>query len=128
MDFQLKTAAFSPNGRIPDVYTCEGEDMPPPLAWSGAPAGTASFALIVDRPPLRWAVSMVGCVKEGGSLAGNVSASSLSSRLSRSRGRVRDFQGPGIPSKTGRRNAAKNAGRPDSLGVGMLLGPGRADF
>ena len=50
MAFQLKTAAFLPNGRIPDIYTCEGEDVPPPLVWSGAPAGTKSFALIVDDP------------------------------------------------------------------------------
>jgi Raf kinase inhibitor-like YbhB/YbcL family protein len=50
MAFQLKTAAFPPNGRIPDIYTCEGEDVPPALAWSGAPAGTESFALIVDDP------------------------------------------------------------------------------
>jgi phosphatidylethanolamine-binding protein (PEBP) family uncharacterized protein len=50
MDFQLETAAFPPNGPIPDIYTCEGEDVPPPLAWSGAPAGTKSFALIVDDP------------------------------------------------------------------------------
>jgi Raf kinase inhibitor-like YbhB/YbcL family protein len=50
MPFQLKSAAFRPNGRIPDTYTCEGEDVPPPLVWSGAPAGTKSFALIVDDP------------------------------------------------------------------------------
>src|ERR1700704_3987799 len=50
MAFQLKTAAFPPNGLIPELYTCEGEDVPPPLAWSGAPAGTKSFALIVDDP------------------------------------------------------------------------------
>jgi Raf kinase inhibitor-like YbhB/YbcL family protein len=50
MAFELKTAAFPPNGRIPDIYTCEGEDVPPPLAWSGAPAGTKSLALIVDDP------------------------------------------------------------------------------
>jgi phosphatidylethanolamine-binding protein (PEBP) family uncharacterized protein len=50
MAFQLKTSAFAPNGRIPDVYTCEGEEVPPPLAWNGAPAGTKSFALIVDDP------------------------------------------------------------------------------
>jgi phosphatidylethanolamine-binding protein (PEBP) family uncharacterized protein len=50
MAFQLKTAGFRPSGRIPDIYTCEGEDVPPPLVWSGAPAGTKSFALIVDDP------------------------------------------------------------------------------
>ncbi|HUH12110.1 MAG TPA: YbhB/YbcL family Raf kinase inhibitor-like protein, partial [Longimicrobiales bacterium] len=31
-------------------YTCEGEDLSPPLAWRGAPAGTKSLALIVDDP------------------------------------------------------------------------------
>jgi Raf kinase inhibitor-like YbhB/YbcL family protein len=36
-----------PNGRIPES---DGEDVPPPLIWSGAPAGTKSFALIVDDP------------------------------------------------------------------------------
>jgi phosphatidylethanolamine-binding protein (PEBP) family uncharacterized protein len=50
MAFQLKTAAFPANGRIPELYTCEGEDVPPPLVWSGAPAGAKSFAVIVDDP------------------------------------------------------------------------------
>jgi phosphatidylethanolamine-binding protein (PEBP) family uncharacterized protein len=36
MAFQLNTAAFPPNGRIPEIYKCEGEDVPPPLVWSGA--------------------------------------------------------------------------------------------
>jgi Raf kinase inhibitor-like YbhB/YbcL family protein len=31
-------------------YTCEGDDLSVPLAWSGAPSGTKSFALIVDDP------------------------------------------------------------------------------
>ena len=50
MAFQLQTTAFLPNGRIPDIYTCEGEDVPPPLAWSNPPPGTRSLALIVDDP------------------------------------------------------------------------------
>jgi hypothetical protein len=50
MAFQLKTAAFPANGRIPELYTCEGEDVPPPLVWSGAPAGAKSFAVIPMRP------------------------------------------------------------------------------
>ena len=48
MAFQLKAVAFPPNGRIREVQTCEGEDVPPPLVWSAAPAGTKSFALIVN--------------------------------------------------------------------------------
>jgi Raf kinase inhibitor-like YbhB/YbcL family protein len=31
-------------------YTCQGQDISPPLAWSGAPDGTRSFVLIVDDP------------------------------------------------------------------------------
>ena len=46
----LTSSAFAPNGEIPTVHTCEGADTSPPLAWSGAPAGTKSFALVVDDP------------------------------------------------------------------------------
>jgi Raf kinase inhibitor-like YbhB/YbcL family protein len=37
-------------GAIPKRYTCDDANVSPPLAWSGAPAGTKSFALIVDDP------------------------------------------------------------------------------
>jgi len=47
---QLSSTAFSANGQIPAVHTCEGPDRAPSLAWSDAPAGTKSFALIVDDP------------------------------------------------------------------------------
>jgi Raf kinase inhibitor-like YbhB/YbcL family protein len=46
----ITSSAFVPGGSIPAVYTCEGEDISPPLSWSGAPSGTQSFALIVDDP------------------------------------------------------------------------------
>lgn len=46
----LKSEVFVSNGRIPARYTCDGENISPPLAWSGAPAGTRSYALIVDDP------------------------------------------------------------------------------
>lgn len=46
----LTSSAFKPQGKIPAQYTCEGVDVSPPLAWSGAPEGTKSFALIVDDP------------------------------------------------------------------------------
>ena len=49
-DFELSSSVFAPNGAIPSRYTCEGADVSPPLAWSGAPPGTASFALVVDDP------------------------------------------------------------------------------
>ena len=50
MTLALVSPAFSPNGSIPKEYTCDGDDLAPPLAWTGAPAGTKSFALIVDDP------------------------------------------------------------------------------
>jgi Raf kinase inhibitor-like YbhB/YbcL family protein len=50
MPLKITSLAFQPGGSIPSKYTCEGQDMSPPLAWSGAPANTKAFALIVDDP------------------------------------------------------------------------------
>lgn len=50
MALTLTSSAFEQDGKIPRAYTCEGKDLSPPLAWSGAPEGTKSFALIVDDP------------------------------------------------------------------------------
>lgn len=50
MTFNLKSSAFSDRADIPSRYTCDGEDVSPPLAWSGMPEGTKSLALIVDDP------------------------------------------------------------------------------
>jgi Raf kinase inhibitor-like YbhB/YbcL family protein len=47
---ELKSAAFQAGDLIPAKYTCDGEDMSPPLNWSDPPAGTQSFALISDDP------------------------------------------------------------------------------
>jgi len=50
MAFSITSPAFADQGSIPSVYTCEGRDIAPQLAWTGAPAGTKAFALIVDDP------------------------------------------------------------------------------
>src|SRR5207248_3247648 len=47
---RITSPAFAHQGEVPAAHTCEGQDRAPPLAWSGAPAGTKSFALIVDDP------------------------------------------------------------------------------
>ncbi len=47
---QVTSSAFGEGQRIPKKYTGEGEDVSPPLAWSGVPAGTQELALIVDDP------------------------------------------------------------------------------
>ena len=48
--FQLTSSAFESGKPIPDAYTVNGDDTSPPLAWSGAPEGSKSFALICDDP------------------------------------------------------------------------------
>jgi len=48
--FSIRSTAFSQNGSIPSKYTCEGEDVSPPLTWSNLPNGTQSLALIVEDP------------------------------------------------------------------------------
>jgi Raf kinase inhibitor-like YbhB/YbcL family protein len=50
MPLKLTSAAFGINGEIPRRYTCQGEDISVPLSWSGAPAATKGFLLIVDDP------------------------------------------------------------------------------
>ena len=50
MTFELRSSAFTVQGSIPRLYTCEGADVSPPLSWSGAPQSTRSFVLIVDDP------------------------------------------------------------------------------
>jgi Raf kinase inhibitor-like YbhB/YbcL family protein len=50
MPLTLTSPGFATGSAIPPAYTCDGKDMSPALAWAGAPAGTKSFALIVDDP------------------------------------------------------------------------------
>jgi Raf kinase inhibitor-like YbhB/YbcL family protein len=46
----LSSTAFAANATIPAKYTCEGANISPPLAWSGASSRARSFALIVEDP------------------------------------------------------------------------------
>ncbi len=50
MTLTLSSSAFTQGHPIPKKYTGEGEDVSPPLAWSGLPAGTKELALICDDP------------------------------------------------------------------------------
>jgi len=50
MIIQLSTSAFTEGSSIPAKYTCDGDDISPPLKWSGVPAGAKSLALICDDP------------------------------------------------------------------------------
>ena len=71
----ISSPAFAANTLIPARYTCTGQDVSPPLAWSGTPAGTRALALIVDDPDangwVHWVVvdlpAATGALDEGAS-------------------------------------------------------------
>lgn len=50
MIMKLFSSAFTDGGRIPVRYTCDGENISPPLSWSELPEETATLALICDDP------------------------------------------------------------------------------
>lgn len=50
MAFTLNSGSFHNGDVIPRDLTCDGSDASPALSWAGAPAGTKSFAMIVDDP------------------------------------------------------------------------------
>lgn len=105
--FVLSSSAFASGGVIPVKYSCDGQDLNPPLSWSGAPAGTKSFALIIDDPD---AVSVVGKVVDHWVLWNISSAAKSITEGSvppgASQGRSYDaskYQGPCPPSGTSHR-------------------------
>lgn len=50
MAFEMSSQAFKDGNAIPRRYTCDGEDLSPPLHWSVPPAETKSFVIIADDP------------------------------------------------------------------------------
>lgn len=44
----LQSTAFANDGKIPQQYTCYGENMSPPLRWLHPPKGTKSFVIFMD--------------------------------------------------------------------------------
>src|SRR6476469_494608 len=46
----VTSSAFQQGQSIPAKYTCDGENISPPLKWTDAPTATKSFALISDDP------------------------------------------------------------------------------
>ena len=49
-NMQLTSKVFVHDGKIPSKYTCDGENVSPPLTMSDVPAGVESLALVVDDP------------------------------------------------------------------------------
>lgn len=50
MEIKITSPAFEEGGLIPRKYTCDGDDVSPPLAWTGVPSNAATIALISDDP------------------------------------------------------------------------------
>jgi Raf kinase inhibitor-like YbhB/YbcL family protein len=46
----VSSPAFAAGATIPLVYTCAGDNVSPPLQWSGVPDGTSELAVVVDDP------------------------------------------------------------------------------
>jgi Raf kinase inhibitor-like YbhB/YbcL family protein len=47
---KISSPDFTPGGRLPARFTCDGENLSPALAWTGVPAGAASLALVCEDP------------------------------------------------------------------------------
>jgi Raf kinase inhibitor-like YbhB/YbcL family protein len=50
VELTIESSAFEMDGTIPKRYTCDGEDISPPLSWSELPAGTQSLVIVCDDP------------------------------------------------------------------------------
>ncbi|GAC1376183.1 MAG: YbhB/YbcL family Raf kinase inhibitor-like protein [Actinomycetota bacterium] len=50
MAFTLSSPAFEHNQLMPATYTCDGENISPPLSWSDVPEGTVEFVLLFEDP------------------------------------------------------------------------------
>jgi len=48
--FVLTSNDFSPDGAIPQTHAYDGSNISPHLEWTGVPAGTESFVLIMEDP------------------------------------------------------------------------------
>ena len=50
MTMTISSPAFAHNEMMPARYTCEGDNISPPLAWTAPPSGTKSLVMISDDP------------------------------------------------------------------------------
>jgi Raf kinase inhibitor-like YbhB/YbcL family protein len=78
----LSSDAFREGQPMPTQYTCDGANQSPPLSWGEPPAGTKSFALVVDDPDApngtfrHWGVQGIAAatrgIPEGSDLGGDI--------------------------------------------------------
>jgi Raf kinase inhibitor-like YbhB/YbcL family protein len=104
---RLTSGAFEHDGTIPVRYTCDGEDLSPPLSVAAIPAGTESLVLVMDDPDApggvwdHWVVSDIPPPSGSGELAIAAGAAPAGTAGSNSWGRT-GYGGPCPPSGTHR--------------------------
>ncbi len=104
MSLELTSDAFANGQSIPVKYSCNGKNISPALAWNEPPAGTQSFALIVDDPDapmgtwVHWVLFNIPASTR--SLSENIDTSTISVGKNSS-GNLR-YDGPCPPSGTHR--------------------------
>jgi Raf kinase inhibitor-like YbhB/YbcL family protein len=68
---KIESPAFAEGSLIPEKYTCDGEDISPPLRWNDLPQGASSLALICDDPDapagtwVHWVIFNIPYTAEG---------------------------------------------------------------
>lgn len=60
MPLTITSPVFAPNGIIPTLFTCDGENISPELNFSNIPAGTHSLALTMEDPDVPHSVRADG--------------------------------------------------------------------
>jgi Raf kinase inhibitor-like YbhB/YbcL family protein len=80
-NMSISSPSFADGGRIPDRYTCRGENISPELSIVGIPDGAKGLALVVDDPdaPLKvwshwvvWNMPPVSAIPDGGLPQGSI--------------------------------------------------------
>ena len=88
-DLTVKSAAFENNKPIPKKYSCDGEEVNPPLTVEGIPKETKTLALIVDDPDaprgtfdhwIVWNINPTGKIEEN-SVPGTEGVNSAGQRV-----------------------------------------------
>jgi Raf kinase inhibitor-like YbhB/YbcL family protein len=99
--FTLSSPEFAGGQAIPRRYACDGDNVSPPLAWSGAPGDAAALALVMDDPDaggfVHWVVFDMTASASGSLPAGWSSSPDASPQGTNSFGRV-GYGGPCPPS------------------------------
>ena len=92
MVFEISSPTFKNGEVIPADFSCDGRDVSPALMWTEPPAGTQSFALIMDDPDapmgtwVHWVIFNIPAsardLKEGAPGGPNLSDCSLQGKTS----------------------------------------------